>query len=361
MSKCSTKKAPVEQVVGLDLGDRYSYLVVLDMKSGEIVEEARVQTTMSALVERFEGAGRLRIALETGTHSPWVSRLLDELGHEVLVANPRKVRLITQSRRKTDQRDAEMLARLARVDPQLLSPVTHRTAEAQAALAVLKARDVAVASRTRIINHLRGTAKACGVRLPTCSSRALAAKAGQEIPKSHRSAFEPLLELLIQINQVIRQYDRQIQTMATQSFPEAQRLQQVPGVGPLTALAYLLILGSADRFTRSRDVGSYVGLAPARRASGEQDPQLRISKEGDSFLRRLLVGSAHYILGPFGPDTDLRRFGQRLHERGGKNAKKRATVAVARKLAVLLHHLWKTGETYEPLYQHQRSAVMLTA
>lgn len=349
----------MKQVVGLDLGDRYSYLVVLDMATGELLEEARVATTPGGLTLRFRGVARQRIALEVGTHSPWVSRLLSDLGHEVLVANPRKVRLIAQSRRKTDQRDAEILARLARVDPKLLSPVIHRNAATQSALAVIKARDLAVTTRTRVVNHLRGAAKACGVRLPSCSSPALAHKASEAIPSTHRPAFDPLLELLEHLNQTIREYDRQIQRLTKGAFTETQKLLAIAGVGELTALAFVLILGNPQRFARSRDVGAYLGLAPAQRASGDLNPQLRISKEGDPLLRRLLVTAAHYILGRFGPDTDLRRFGQRLIERGGKSAKKRAIVAVARKLAVLLHHLWKTGVEYEPLYRSQRMAAKL--
>ena len=117
----------------------------------------------------------------------------------------------------------------------------------------------------------------------------------------------------------------------------------------MTALAYLLTLEEPGRFEQSRSVGAYVGLTPRRDQSGQTDKQLRITQCGDGYLRQLLVTSSHYILGPFGPDSDLRRYGLRIAERGGKNAKKRAVVAVARKLAVLLHHLWKTGVDYEPL------------
>lgn len=344
-----------EQAVGLDLGDRFSYLVFLDA-SGEPQEQTKIRTTPEAMRARFEGVGRLRIALEVGSHSPWVARLLQELGHEVIVANPRKIPLIGESLEKTDQRDAELLARLARFDPSLLSPVEHRSAELQASLAVVRAREVAVHTRTRIVNHLRSVVKSSGGRLPSCSTSALASQAKESIPESLRPALEPLLDLLVELNQKIRDYDRRVEHLGKTSFPETGVLRQVDGVGALTSLVYVLILGNPERFRRSRDVGPFVGLVPARRASGDRDPQLRISKAGDELLRRLLVGSAHYILGPFGPDSDLKRFGQRLVDRGGRYAKKRAVVAVARKLAVLLHHLWRTGAVYEPLYQAQRSA-----
>ena len=135
-------------------------------------------------------------------------------------------------------------------------------------------------------------------------------------------------------------------------------MRQVKGVGPITALAYGLTLENAEHFAKSRAVGPYLGLVPKQEDSGESQPQLGISKAGDTMVRKLLVGSAHYILGPFGPDTDLRGYGLRLCERGGKNAKKRAAVAVARKLAVLLHRLWVSGEVYEPLgYASSRAII----
>jgi transposase len=149
------------------------------------------------------------------------------------------------------------------------------------------------------------------------------------------------------LSDCIQEYDEKIEKLGREKYgPTAGK-----GVGPITALAYVLTLENPDRFVKSRDVGPYLGLVPKQEDSGESPPQLGISKAGDTMMRRLLVGSAHHILGPFGPDTDLRRYGLRLCERGGKNAKKRAAVAVARKLAVLLHCLWVSGEVYEPLRQ----------
>jgi len=131
-------------------------------------------------------------------------------------------------------------------------------------------------------------------------------------------------------------------------------LKQVKGVGTQIALTYLLTIEDPHRFAKSRDVGCFLGLRPGRRDSGESQPQMHISKEGDPYLRTMLVQGAHYILGPFGADSDLRRWGLKLAARGGKNAKKRAVVAVARKLAVLLHRLWVTGEVYEPLHNSHK-------
>lgn len=346
--------------MGLDLGDRYSYLCVMDA-AGQVVEEGRIATTAEALRRRFNAVERARVAIEVGAHSPWVSRLLTECGHEVFVANPRKLRLIYENDGKTDRVDAEWLARIARLDPKLLAPIQHRGRGAQADLALVRSRDAMVVSRTRLVNHVRGTVKAAGGRVPKCSTRTFQKKGTPAIPEALRPALDPVLEMIAGLNTGILDYDRRIEAMAKDRYPEAQLLQQVPGVGPLTSVAYMLIIEDPHRFKKSRSVGPYLGLSPKKDKSGNQDPQLRITKAGDGLLRRLLVGSAHYILGPFGPDCDLRRYGLAIAKRGGKNAKKRAVVAVARKLAVLLHRLWITGEAYEPLRNSGRERVSAAA
>jgi transposase len=216
-------------------------------------------------------------------------------------------------------------------------------------LVLLRARDALVAARTELINTTRGLVKSLGTRLAKCSSRSFAHKVGDAIPKEVREALLPLLQLADGLSACIKGYDRRIEELASEKYGHTKVLRQVKGVGPITALAYVLTLEKPERFAKSRDVGPYLGLVPKQEDSGESQPQLGISKAGDTMLRKLLVGSAQYILGPFGPDTELRRYGLRLCERGGKNAKKRAAVAVARKLAVLLHRLWVSGEVYEPL------------
>jgi transposase len=345
-----------KMTAGLDLGDRYSYLCLIDTQSGEVVEEGRLRTTPEALRRRFASEPSLRIAMETGTHSPWVSRLLEECGHEVLVANARKLRLIYANKHKTDEVDAENLARLARLDPKLLYPLKHRGEGSQAHMAIIRSRQALVASRTQLVNHVRGALKSFGARLPKCPARSFHKRAAEHIPEALLPALEPILEQIGSLTERIRQYDRQLETLSEEHYPrETKLLRQVEGIGPLTALTFVLTLEDPHRFEKSRSVGAYLGLVPATDRSGERDPQKRISKEGDQMLRKLLVGSAHYILGPFGSDSDLRRHGEKIAARGGKNAKKRAAVAVARKLSVLLHHLWITGELYEPLYNAKRS------
>lgn len=342
----STKQGDV--TIGLDLGDRRSQAAVLDA-GGVMIEERSVATTKEGMAQVFEQYGGCRIVMEVGTHSPWVSRLFKERGFEVIVANPRQVRLIAASQRKTDRHDAQMLARLGRVDPALLAPVQHRGVEAQQHRAMMQARDGLVRCRTLLINQVRGLTKAMGVRLPRSGAGAFACQARATLGDKLFLGIDTLLSTIEQLSSDIRAMDKQVKELIESTYPEAAHLQQVSGVGPITSLWYMLTLEDPSRFAKSRVVGAYLGLCPGQRSSGEQRPQLGISKAGDETLRRYLVQAAHCILGPLGPDSDLRRFGQGISSRGGSNGKKRAVVAVARKLAVLLHRLWVTGETYVPL------------
>src|SRR5580693_2671335 len=340
--------------IGLDLGDRFSHYCILD-ESGKVILEHDLPTTPKGMHQVFSKIPRSRIALETGTHSPWISRQLTELGHEVIVAHARNVRLIGKSSRKDDRLDARTLARLARIDPALLGPVRHRSAKAQIHLTVIRARAALVSARTALVNAARGLTKSYGARLPKCGTEQMNREITKNLKPELREALEPLLAEIESLNARIAEYDARIEQIAKQVYPEVARLKQIKGVGPLIALTYVLTLDNPHRFRRSRDVGCFVGLRPGRRNSGMSEPQLHISKEGDRYLRTLLVQGAHYILGPFGQDSDLWRWGLRLAEHGGKNAKKRAVVAVARKLAVLLHKLWVSGEAYEPLRNNRKA------
>src|ERR1700726_167145 len=341
--------------IGMDLGDKFTYYCVLD-EAGEVMVEQKLPTTKQAMKQVFGRIPRSRVALETGAHSPWVSRQLTQLGHELIVAHARNVRLIGESSRKDDRLDARMLARLARLDPGLLSPVQHRSAEAQVHLTVIRARAALVGARTALVNAARGLAKSYGERLRKCGTQQVNQDLAAGLSAELKAALEPLLAEVESLNQRIAEYDRRIEQMAKEVHPEVSLLKQVKGVGTLIALTYVLTVGDPHRFRRSRDVGCYLGLRPGRRNSGHSQPQLHISKEGDGYLRTLMVQGAHYILGPFGQDSDLRRWGLKLCERGGSNAKKRAIIAVARKLSVLLHKLWVSGEVYEPLRNHSAVA-----
>ena len=336
--------------VGVDLGDKSSNFCVLGL-DGEKLTEGQIRTTPEDFAELFQLLAVSRVVMEVGTHSAWVREVVAGCGHEVLVANPRQMEAPTKRKRKNDRIDAHKLARIGRMDPQSLFPIQHRSANVRRDLVVLRARDAVVAVRKDLINATRGLVKSMGSRLPKCSTASFPHKVEAALPAAVRDALLPLVQLVESLGNCIKTYDEKIERLGNERYPHTKLLRQVRGVGPITALAYVLTLDNPNRFARSRDVGPYLGLVPKQEDSGESQPQLRITKMGDTMMRRLLVGSAQHILGPFGTDSDLRRYGLRLSQRGGKNAKKRAVVAVARKLAVLLHHLWVSGEVYEPLHR----------
>jgi transposase len=343
----------------VDLGDQWSNYCILGLEA-ETLAEGQLRTTQEDFSTFFQGLNAAGVVIEVGTHSAWVQEVIRGCGHEVLVANPRLMDGSKRRKRKNDRIDANKLARLGRVDPESLYPIQHRSREVRQDLVMLRARDALVAARTEIINTTRGLVKSMGTRLPKCSSRSFAHKGEEAVAVEMREALLPLVRLAATLNADIKEYDKKIEELGREKYGHTALLRQVKGVGPITALAYVLTLENPERFTKSRDVGPYLGLVPKQEDSGESQPQLGISKAGDTMVRKLLVGSAQYILGPFGPDTDLRRYGLRLCERGGKNAKKRAAVAVARKLAVLLHRLWVSGEVYEPLH-HAKSVPIAAA
>jgi transposase len=341
--------------VGLDLGDRNSYAVVLD-EAGEVIVEGKLRTRDQDLRRHFGGLRPMRVAIEAGNQSMWVNRVLGELGHEVIVANPRRLRLISENPTKQDRVDAEYLARLARMDPKMLHPIRHRGEDRQRDVQLLRSRQALMQCRTALINHVRSAVKLFGERLPSCSADAFAARAVPKIPELLTGSLLPLLQEIARMTRQLKRYDRKVEELCAKKYPETRHLLQIRGVGPLTALAFVVTLEHPARFRTSRSVGPFVGLCPGRKQSGDRDPERRIHKKGDRYLRQLLVTCGHYILGPFGKDCDLRRHGEKIARQGGKKAKKRAVVAVARKLAVLMHHLWATEEMYDPLYNARKRA-----
>lgn len=333
--------------VGCDLGDKFTEWCVID-SDGAIVESRRTRTTRHAVETCLSKYKNAVVVVEAGVHAQWVERVVVAAGHRVVVANPRKVRLIWARGHKTDRGDAEMLARLGRVDLKLLAPVQHRAYPAQVDLASLRSRDLLVRTRTKLVTHVRGVVKPFGTRLAACTTEAFPDVVEEAIPPELLSALAPVLRVIRELTTQIAAHDKQIEQLAA-SYPQTARFREVDGVGVITAVAYQLTIDDPHRFKKSRLVPAFLGLTPAVDQSGDSDPQRGISKAGDWFLRKLLVQCAHYVLGPFGNDCDLRRWGLRIAERGGKNGRKRAVVAVARKLAVLLHALWISGERYEPL------------
>jgi transposase len=346
--------------LGLDLGDRCHHVCVLDA-TGEIIREGALTNTRPALAKLLAEFPKATVALEAGTHSPWISRFLTGCGATVLVANPRKLHAISRNERKCDRRDAQMLARLARVDPALLHPIQHGSAQAQHDLLGLKLRDALVRTRVNLINAVRFTLKSLGHPVRNPSSESFHKTVLADVPADCLPVVQPLLTILAQVTAEIKSMERDLVQRSRTDYPVTQRLQQIAGVGPLTALCFVLKVGDPQRFSRGRDVGAYLGLCPRRDQSGGTDKQLRISKCGDGLLRRLLVSASHYILGPFGPACALREHGQRLTGTGSAREKKRAVIAVARKLAVLLLSLWKHGTDYEPRINASAALVMTPA
>jgi len=345
--------------VGNDVGDTWTYYAAVDGE-GTVIAEGRVRTRAVELQRLYAilAGRRVRMVLETGTHSPWMSRLLEGMGHEVIVANSRDLHMIFKSKKKRDRVDARTLAKVGRFDIELLHPVHHRAEHIQRDLMMIRARDGMIAVRTKLINLIRGMVKTSGERLPGCSADAFGSKMKPYLPAALADTLAPLVDQVATLTTQIQACDKRVDELIETSYPAARIIMAIDGVGPLTALSFVLLVEDARRFSSSRSVGAYFGLVPALDESGESRPQKRITKRGDAHMRRLLVNAAHYILGKFGKDSDLRRHGLRIAERGGKNAKKRAVVAVARKLTVIMHHLWLTGAAYDPLFNAKRMSAM---
>lgn len=347
--------AMTARTIGIDLGDRESVYCALDA-AGEIVEEGSVRNEPKALEEGFGSERPARIVIEASCQSQWMCRFLEGMGHEVVVANPRQVHLISKSTYKTDRNDARLLARLGRMDPELLRPVTTRSEKSAVIRALLTARSQLVATRTRLVNLIRSETKVAGSRIPKCSAESFHRQARPHLPAALRPALEPVLDVLAELQPRVRAYDKEVVRLSAEDYPETQVLRQVVGVGPLVALTYVVTIDNPSRFPRSRSLGCFLGLVPRSYQSGDRSPQLGISKAGDGDLRRLLVGSAAYVLRKSSPACDLKRYGTRVARGGSARDRARARVAVARKLAVLLHRLWVTGEVYDPDYAAKQAA-----
>jgi transposase len=334
-----------ELTIGLDLSDRTFQFCELN-RNGEVQSEGQRKLDPASLKKYLAGQPKARVALETGGQSAWVREVIEQMGHEAVVANARELQAVTGRSQRTDHHDARQLARLARVDCQLLHPVALRNSGEQADLFVIRARALLVEVRTMLINFARGITKTTGRRLPSSVSHRFSERVRQAVPEPLRPALLPLLHVLDQITAELDGYDQNIQTLAEERYPETRWLCQVPGVGALTALTFVLTLSDPVRFAHSRDVGPFLGLVPKRRQSGEQDPHLRISKCGDGYVRKLLVQCAHVVMGRFGADCALRRWAL-ARAQTSRSMKKRTVVAVARKLAVILHRLWLRQEIFQ--------------
>src|SRR6266568_5019486 len=245
--------------VGCDVGDKTSHICVLDVR-GRVVEQLRLRTTRRAFESWFGQLRHARVVIEVGTHSRWISELVESCEHEVIVANPRQVQLIYRNKRKTDHADALLLARLGRAEPQLLCPIHHRSNEAQTDLAMVRARDVLVRERTRLINHVRGILKPFGLRVRKCATYQFAGEAAVIVPPELNSALNPIVECIELLSTRIAEYDKRLEQRVQEKHPEALRLQQIPGVGLITSLAFVLTIEDPARFPTSRTAGAFFGL-----------------------------------------------------------------------------------------------------
>jgi transposase len=354
-SKTKITSQQFETYIGVDLGDKKHHVCVTD-KDGVIIMECTIANDRHALRQLCQDYPGGAVALEVGAHSPWISRFLTAQGMQVTVANARKLRAIYQNNRKCDQLDARMLAKLLRADRELLSPIQHGSEQAQKDLLAIKIRASLVRQRTGMVNTLRGVIKSMGMRIPSSSAEAFHVRAGEFLTEQPElePAIAPALKALETVTEQIRLYEKAIEEAARTHHPQALKLQQIPSIGPITSLAFVLGIEDPTRFKDPRDVGAYIGLVPRRDQSGDTDKQLPISKAGNKYLRQLLVQCAQYLIGHFGPDCALRDQGLKLVARGGKAAKKKATIAIARKLAVMMIAMWQKGSDYEAFPERKK-------
>ena len=329
---------------GIDIHQKTSEVCVIN-EQGEVVGKVQISTTEANMERWFGDQEQMLICIEAGGMSAWVERILRRLGHRVVVANPGRVRLIAESTLKNDKIDAETLARLVRMDVKLLHPIQHRSEHTQKLRGLLRARNILVTNRTSCMNGTRGMLRSMGYRLPGKTIQRLAkALVEKNVPEDLIAIVAPLVETGLEADEKIAALDKQIEAAGTQ-YPEAERFQAIPGVGPLISLAFILCIEDPTRFSKSRDVGGFLGLRPKMRESGGKSLFGGITHTGDTDMRRLLVQAAHGCLRSR-QDTDLKRWGLQLAARVGKN---KAVVGLARKIAIVMHHMWITGEAYEPL------------
>lgn len=355
--------------IGIDLGDREHRICVLN-QLGAIEREYTIVNTREAfefLVSQYPDA---RFVMEVGTHSPWISALLAGMNCEVIVGNARKLKAISAHERKCDELDARTLARIGRMDLNLLYPVKHVSQNALKDRLVISSRENLVSKRKELIQSIRGSVKTFGKRIDGGSPPTFPAAARIILSEEPEilATLEPTLLAIEQMNQSIKELDKKIEQLSIEKYPVTALLRQIQGVGPITALAFILAVEDPARIDGTRDIGAYFGLVPRRDQSGEVDKQLGISKTGNPYMRKLLTQCAQYILGAHGPDCDLKRYGLRRAEQGkggtkkaAKGAKKKAITAVARKLSVLLLSLWRSGAEYDPFRNSPNEAADATA
>ena len=337
--------------VAIDLSDRQSRWEARDLSTGE-VRTGVVQMTPAGLERCFAAAEHCTVVMEAGTHSHWLCAQLRKMGHRAEVLPADGLREGSgKKRRRNDAKDAaSLLEHAVDIERPRVKKLWQRPDEYQRDLALMRMRNAMVEARAGLVSTVRGTVKQFGERVSKCDVEYFAGRARGELSAGMLALVEPVLGQIEELNKVVAQYDEQVRAYLARR-PEAARLLAVPGVGDVTVGAFLAYVGEASRFAHSRDVAAYIGLVPDQDQSGEHDPQLRITKSGDRMVRRNFLECARGIMGPFGKDSALRRWALALAGDGrNKIRNNKAAVALARKLAVLLHRLWVSGQAYDPWY-----------
>jgi len=349
----TTNNSSTKLFIGMDVSEKSIEICALSSKSdmSKNIKIANTPKSVNKFIDGYTGdKSFLVFAIETGTHSPWLEELISMKGCKVYVCNARKLRMIWQSDQKSDTRDATMLANMLKFNPKLLYPIKHQKKETRIDLSVIKCRDALVRSRTSMMNCIRGQLRSFGVDTSSLKPYNFSSLAAKIIPNELRCTMDGILAQIKLLELEIRNYDKKIEELC-KKYPVTEKFRNIKGVGPLVSLVFALIISNPERFKRGRHLSSYLGLVPRRYQSGATDRQLSITKAGNCLLRRLLVQSANYIMGPFGQECDLREFGMKIRARGNNIAKKKAKVAVARKLAILMLKLWLSEEEYIPQYK----------
>jgi len=333
--------------IGMDLGNKKHTVCALDQE-GKVLWRREVANTPEALKPFFEENAGATVAMETGLCCRWISALAKSCGCDALVGNARKLAAIWQSKQKNDENDALLIAKLARADRELFHPVELRDDERHEMVQIIELREVAVSQRTQAVNSVRGLCKAHGVFIPKCDAACFHRVAKDAIPKGMAWKFKPMLRHLKGLATTIKRYDAMLEKYAQAHFKEeVELLRTIPSVGPITSCAFVAHVADPKRFGSARDAGAYFGLTPGQDQSGDKDAPKRITKAGSTLMRHLLVTAANYILRASSPDTALKRHGERICARGGKVARRKAKTAVARKLAVVMLAMLKSGKAYD--------------
>jgi len=343
--------------IGIDVSDRTSKICVMrKMPDGErrIVIETTCATTREGFEEVLAKLDRSwPVAFETGTHCRWMDKCFRRLGFPTIIANPGQVPSITKSNKKNDRNDARELARLAIADPAMLHPVFLRDEVYQQMLRFHHARNMLISQRTQTINQIRGFAKSLGYRIECSSTESFHEVSRADWPKELEEAVWPIMGTLKVINLKVKAYDKLIEKLAEKPEfkPMVDRARVIYGVGIIGSTVLIAAIGGRpDRFTHARDVGAYLGMTPKQDQSGDTDKQLHITHAGSDIVRTALVECAGVALMTNAKETDLKLKGLRIALRGGKIARKKAKIAVARSMAVtIVALLQKPDEEYVPL------------